>query len=189
MEYSIRKIKDSDREILNQICIETAVYSHIKNPSGNYARAIALMFADYYSVCEKENSFVAVDENDTPKGYIMCAPNFDDYKRKFMAQFSKPLAKLGVIYLLSQKSSFRKNKKFASEYPSHLHINLLPEMQNQGVGSALIDTLFEHLQAQNIKGVMLGCYAQNYGAIKFYSRNGFVELGRSGNEVFMGKKF
>ncbi|MEG1520818.1 MAG: hypothetical protein RR458_07490, partial [Clostridia bacterium] len=60
MEYTIRKIIDSDRSALSEICIETAVYNHIKNPHGNYARAIALIYAEYYSVCESDSCFVVV---------------------------------------------------------------------------------------------------------------------------------
>lgn len=186
--YSIRKVQDKDRESLSEICIETAIYLPIKNPKGRFAKAIALMYADYYAVCEKENCFVLVDENDNAKGYILCAPNFEEYKAKFKSQFGEKLKNIGIVFYLSQLIEFKTMVKYAENFPAHLHIDLLPECQGQGHGALLIDKLIDHLKTLNVKGVMLGCMSKNVGAIKFYSRLGFVEQNRTKNEVVMTKK-
>ncbi|GAA4384990.1 GNAT family N-acetyltransferase [Agromyces bauzanensis] len=62
------------------------------------------------------------------------------------------------------------------EYPAHLHIDLLPELQGQGFGRRLINTLRAALADRGVATVHLGMDAANTGARAFYSRLGFHEL-------------
>ena len=66
-----------------------------------------------------------------------------------------------------------------AEYPAHLHIDLLPELQGQGFGRRLIDTLRAALAARGVPAVHLGMDAANTGARAFYDRLGFHELASS----------
>jgi ribosomal protein S18 acetylase RimI-like enzyme len=59
------------------------------------------------------------------------------------------------------------------QYASHLHINLLPEYQNQGWGSALVSTFLHRVRALGASGVHLGMVQANVSARKFYERLGF----------------
>ena len=61
-------------------------------------------------------------------------------------------------------------------YPAHLHIDLLPDLQGQGFGRRLIDTLRAALAERGIAAVHLGVDAANTGARAFYDRLGFHEL-------------
>lgn len=61
-------------------------------------------------------------------------------------------------------------------YPAHLHIDLLPELQGQGFGRRLIDTLRAALAERGVRAVHLGMDAANTGARAFYDRLGFHEL-------------
>lgn len=63
-----------------------------------------------------------------------------------------------------------------ADYPAHLHIDLLPELQGQGFGRRLIDTLRDALAARGVPAVHLGMDAANTGARAFYDRLGFHEL-------------
>ncbi|HEY9366748.1 MAG TPA: GNAT family N-acetyltransferase [Agromyces sp.] len=63
-----------------------------------------------------------------------------------------------------------------AEYPAHLHIDLLPELQGRGFGRRLIDTLRAALAARGVPAVHLGMDAANTGARAFYDRLGFHEL-------------
>ena len=62
------------------------------------------------------------------------------------------------------------------EYPAHLHIDLLPELQGQGFGRALIRTLLAELNRRGVPGLYLTMSATNHGARAFYDRLGFIEL-------------
>lgn len=58
-------------------------------------------------------------------------------------------------------------------YPAHLHVDLLPRMQGQGAGRALMETLFEALSAAGVPGAHLGVGRTNRRAIAFYEHLGF----------------
>jgi ribosomal protein S18 acetylase RimI-like enzyme len=61
-------------------------------------------------------------------------------------------------------------------YPAHLHIDLLPRAQGQGLGRVLITTLADALRDRGVPGLHLGVAAENTGAIAFYERVGFRTL-------------
>jgi ribosomal protein S18 acetylase RimI-like enzyme len=63
-----------------------------------------------------------------------------------------------------------------ADYPAHLHIDLLPELQGQGFGRRLIATLRAALAERGVPAVHLGMDAANTGARAFYDRLGFHEL-------------
>lgn len=62
------------------------------------------------------------------------------------------------------------------DYPAHLHIDLLPRVQGQGLGRQLIETLSDALRARGITGLHLSMDAANTNARAFYDRIGFAEL-------------
>ncbi|MES1169890.1 MAG: GNAT family N-acetyltransferase, partial [Leifsonia sp.] len=63
-----------------------------------------------------------------------------------------------------------------ADYPAHLHIDLLPEAQGQGLGRRLIETLLDELAAAGATGVHLDMDPANTGAGAFYARLGFTRL-------------
>jgi ribosomal protein S18 acetylase RimI-like enzyme len=79
-----------------------------------------------------------------------------------------------------------------AEYPSHMHIDLLPRAQGRGYGRQLIEAVERKLKERGSPGAHLGVSAVNQRAIGFYQRLGFAELARngpSGDEViYMGKR-
>jgi ribosomal protein S18 acetylase RimI-like enzyme len=62
-------------------------------------------------------------------------------------------------------------------YSAHLHIDLLPRAQGQGLGRALIDWLLGRLVELGAQGVHLGVDPRNTAAIAFYERLGFTRWG------------
>jgi ribosomal protein S18 acetylase RimI-like enzyme len=63
-----------------------------------------------------------------------------------------------------------------NDYPAHLHIDLLPAAQGQGLGRELIATLLEELRRREVAGIHLEMDGNNTGAGIFYQRLGFTEL-------------
>ncbi|WP_295013326.1 GNAT family N-acetyltransferase [uncultured Microbacterium sp.] len=62
------------------------------------------------------------------------------------------------------------------DYPAHLHIDLLPETQGQGLGRRLIETLLAELGRRGVPALHLAMNADNAPAGAFYERLGFQEL-------------
>jgi GNAT superfamily N-acetyltransferase len=72
-------------------------------------------------------------------------------------------------------------------YPAHLHIDLLPYIQQKGIGRNLMNELFAELARQKAPGLHLGVGASNTGAVAFYKRVGFSVLQEQKWGFTMGK--
>jgi ribosomal protein S18 acetylase RimI-like enzyme len=79
------------------------------------------------------------------------------------------------------------------DYPSHLHIDLLPRAQGRGYGRRMMETLIERLRQRGSRGAHLGVNVLNTRAYAFYRRLGFHELTRVGTPsdgcVYLGLRF
>jgi ribosomal protein S18 acetylase RimI-like enzyme len=72
--------------------------------------------------------------------------------------------------------------RVVDEFPAHLHIDILPQGQGQGVGRQLMTTLFAALVERGVTGVHLGVAARNGRAIGFYEHLGFTSVGPPSGE-------
>ena len=75
-------------------------------------------------------------------------------------------------------------QELTRQYPSHLHINLVPRLQGRGHGRQLIETLLTALRAQGSPGVHLFVGHGNERAPGFYRRVGFTELPSADTHIF-----
>lgn len=72
----------------------------------------------------------------------------------------------------------------ARDFPSHLHINLVPRSQGQGIGRQLIATVISALRDQGSHGLHLHVSHGNRRAAGFYRHVGFAELPADAVHVF-----
>ena len=180
----IRKFENKDIIAVREICHATADKSLRENKRA--VKLILRLFCNYYIEQEPENCFVVVDEQDDVIGYILCARNYNEWKTRFSEQYLKiyhPLARL------IGKSTIRSFQKYGTEYPAHLHINMRPGYEGQGIGTRLMDTLITHLLATNIHGLALGVSTNNKRGQKFYQKYGFHILEKKKWDVIMGIHF
>lgn len=79
------------------------------------------------------------------------------------------------------------------DFPSHMHIDLLERARGLGFGRKMMHEIMDRLKEQGSPGAHLGVSVQNRPAIAFYSKLGFEELTRVGNNqsgcVYLGKRF
>src|SRR6185295_6755137 len=75
-----------------------------------------------------------------------------------------------------------------SDYPAHLHIDLLAVAQGQGWGRRLMETFLERLRTQDVCAVHLGVNTSNYRAVRFYEKIGFQRLIVSERSISFGMK-
>lgn len=181
---NIRPMQPGDIPTLEKICLETAAPSLQKD-----ARArenTLLLYSRYYTRAEQDACFVATDEQDVPVGYILCAPDYNRYCKGFLSQERKEIQKLGFLRGIRATFEPRLQKPFAQEYPAHLHIDILPAYQGQGLGPRLMSALLTHLRANGVRGVYLCVGAKNTRAISFYQKQGFQLLQQMGGACCMG---
>lgn len=167
---TIRPLQSSDKADVEHICIATAPSELCRDKN---AREYTLFMYNRYYTRVVRHSFVAVNDKDKPIGYILCAPNYNLYKKDFFKNELKEIRKLSIGKYLFSRSEVMFYKKYSKEYPAHLHIDILPEYQGKHIGTNLMNTLFEYLKEIGVKGLMLSVSPQNKGAIAFYESCGF----------------
>lgn len=74
------------------------------------------------------------------------------------------------------------------EFPSHGHIDLLPQVQGKGWGRKMMEHMENQLKAHGSPGFHLRVSAYNERGLKFYAALGYTELLRRGDEVIVGKR-
>ncbi|OQA49421.1 MAG: Acetyltransferase (GNAT) family protein [Firmicutes bacterium ADurb.Bin300] len=182
----IRAYEDKDRAGVENICIATAGRRAAENRL--WAETILHIYCRYYITKAKEFCFVAVDEQDNPIGYILCAPDRNAYKRDFLRCEVRAIRQYSFIYSLFALGEIISSLPFERKYPAHLHIDLLEGYRHMGIGSALINRLCDKLKKENIRGVMLSVSATNKNAVSFYIKNGFRFLLRTKIFYVMGRE-
>ncbi len=178
----IRAYQEKDKKQIQNICLITAPHFLICNEM--MRRLLLIAFCNYYIEHEPHNCFVAANELDEAVGYILCAENANAWYRTF-----------SDIYVSSEENEDAKNflestckncLSMSSDYPAHLHTDIIPEYQRLGLGSLLMEALFKNLQEKQIPGLMLSVSTQNIGAIRFYEKIGFSILDQHDNVTVMG---
>lgn len=182
----IRPYRPSDRAALYEICTRTA-------DAGADATGILSddslwgdLFAVPYVERHPDLAWVVETEDERVIGYIVATDDTDAFATWFRDEWWPPLAdrypqpvepttreERMIEYGYSQAPGKNPN---AREYPAHLHIDLLPETQGQGLGRALIETLFAELRRRGVRGLHLGMDPKNTGAAAFYERLGMTPL-------------
>jgi ribosomal protein S18 acetylase RimI-like enzyme len=74
--------------------------------------------------------------------------------------------------------------ELADNYPSHLHINLVPRLQSQGLGRQLMNTLMGALREQGSVGLHFFVWPANQRAVGFYRHLGFTMIPADGAVIF-----
>ena len=182
---TIRPMRPEDLKDVEYVCRMTAGPGAQKDPVIGYR--LARMFSTYYVRECYDNCFVVADESDKAVGYILCEPDYKRYKKIFrkvdVPEIKKLHKKSGQqAWLFPIPYCF-----FGHKYPAHLHIDILDEYQNQGVGSKLMEVLFEEIKKRKVKGIMLQANLSNEGAVRFYKRFGFKMLSTKLHTATMGK--
>jgi ribosomal protein S18 acetylase RimI-like enzyme len=178
----IRRYRPADRADVYDVCVRTAAAG--TDASGVYSTDDLMpdVFAGPYLEYHPDLAYV-VDTGERVAGYLIAAQNTRDFVSRVRAEWlpgfaaryrehtpvDEPIIAMGL-------DPERMLVPELDEYPAHLHIDLLPELQGQGWGRALIDTLRAELARRGIPGVHLSVDPANRSARAFYNRLGFVEL-------------
>jgi len=199
----IRKYRPADEDAVYEICLRTGRDG--ADATGMYLdpRLAGHVFAGPYVRLEPEFAWV-LDPGDgrPPIGYVLGVLDTRAFEErcerewwpKLRARYPDPS---GVPATERTPDQIRMHTihhpwlapaEIVKDYPSHLHIDLLPEAQGGGNGRRLIDTLQTALAAAGSPGVHLGVSAANENAIAFYRRLGFAEVERVPGALFMARE-
>jgi ribosomal protein S18 acetylase RimI-like enzyme len=201
MSIEIRQANQSDIPYLYTICLQTGDSG--KDATALYSDPWVLgqYFAAPYLFRDPSLCFVA-EKDLTPKGYIIGTDDTIAFNRWFNDEWLPPLrmryplaesdnpqktdSERWIIRTIHSTPETLTNPEMLAKYPAHLHIDLLPDLQGQGCGRQLLETLFSALRKRNCPGLHLGVSARNDGAIKFYEKTGFTVLEEVPGAKMMG---
>jgi ribosomal protein S18 acetylase RimI-like enzyme len=185
MALQILPYHASDLPALYRICLQTGNFgqdaSHLyKDPDllGHY-------YVAPYAVSEPDLCFVLAQGSlrcgyilgtrDTEAFHKWCEENWLPHLRK---RYSLPDSEddgpdAHMVRLIHHQQATR---KVVTEYPAHLHIDLLPTAQGNGWGQKMMHVFLKRLRELEVRGVHLGVSKKNPRAIRFYEKVGFTAL-------------
>lgn len=169
--YSIRSLRASDKEDVRHICIETASASATDTP---LKRAVLCdLYCDYYVDYATDTSFVAADGDDRAIGYVFCAPDYREYEKNYRKYLLPVLRKHKFSRAVTKNLELIFERKLSRGMPAHLHIDILPEAQRQGIGHRLMNALMFRLKELGVPKVYLVVGSSNVKGVSFYEKYGF----------------
>lgn len=185
MTYTVRKAKPEDENSINKICYRTSD----KSGDTRYKDLVGLHWAVPYLRFEADHCFVVTVKEDLPVGYILASVDAQRFRRNYHKRMKTDIRRvlekqrhlfsfLEYVREYFLSSHYMENLPAGTDrkYPAHLHIDIDPEHQGQGLGSRLMDVLLTDLRGIQCPGVHLGVGNENSTAIRFYERYGFKLL-------------
>jgi len=183
----IRPFHPSDLGAIYRICLLTGDAggdsSHLyRNPD-----LLSHLYAGPYPVADPGLTFVVADELGVA-GYIVATADsagFERWREEHwwpVLREQYPLVEdpqdgtEDHVLIARFHETWPTAEPVLDEYPAHMHIDLLPRLQGQGLGRALVETLAGALRERGVPGLHLGVAKENAGAIAFYHRVGFRTL-------------
>jgi ribosomal protein S18 acetylase RimI-like enzyme len=194
----IRPYRYSDLDDLYRICLQTGDSGQDATSMFDDPRILGHVFAGPYGLFEPSLAFVAEDEVGVG-GYIVGALDSRVFEERLEADWwpalrdRYPAPPSGLPP--DQRTPDQRAAGFihspptvpaelAEDYPSHLHINLVPRLQSQGIGRQLMNSLIRALREQGSVGLHFFVRPANQRAAGFYRHLGFTVISAEGAVVF-----
>jgi ribosomal protein S18 acetylase RimI-like enzyme len=184
----IRAFRRDDVDSLYRICLATgdagADAAHLYRDPG----LIGHVYAGGYAALTPQTAFVAEDDEGVA-GYIVGPADTRAFDAQLEAKWWPALRARypdtsgspvspdeRMRYLIHHPA--RMPRRIVDVFPAHLHINLLPRVQGQGIGRLLIDRWRDTMAAMGAKRAHLAVGIRNERAVRFYRAYGFDEIER-----------
>lgn len=196
----IRPACPADAAALRHICLLTGDAGQDASPRFQDPSLLGDIFAVPYLRFEPSFAFVAED-GDGVAGYILGAPDTAAFRARLEADWWPALRLRHPLPPPDPEGTFDLAHHFLrtfvhapagplepclQDFPAHLHIDLLPRLQGQGLGRRLMDTLLARFREAGVKGVHWGVDGRNQAALAFYARMGAQVLDRPDWGVWFG---
>ncbi|WP_366941387.1 GNAT family N-acetyltransferase [uncultured Microbacterium sp.] len=197
---SIRPYRPSDRDAMYEVCVRTADVGRDATGMFTDDRLWGDIFAVPYVERHPDLCWVVESEDGRTIGYIVSTDDTEAFEAWFhdawwpsvsgrypLSGGAEPTRQDSMIGYAARRAPGR--EPHVAEYPAHLHIDLLPETQGQGLGRRLIETLFAELRRRGVTGLHLGMNPENAGAGAFYERLGMRRLEAGSDTTMYGVRF
>jgi ribosomal protein S18 acetylase RimI-like enzyme len=186
----IRLSRPTDLDDLYAICLRTGAAGEDATDLMADDRLLGDLFVAPYAVLEPERAFVLDDGSGRPQGYVVGVLDSAAFEARcerawwpaVRARHPGPTGGPGLddLFIAYLHGKIAADEAVAAQFPSHLHIDVLPPFQGGGWGRRLMTTLLDALRDAGSPGVHLGVSVANERATAFYRHLGFRELGTNG---------
>ena len=184
----IRPYEKKDFRYVQDICMATSRFSEEINPTNR--AALCAMYCDYYLDNQSDYCFVAVDDNDEPVGYVLCAVDTDDYAEQMSEMYLPLVRKVNSGDYFHYVAEIKVAQQYVRHgYTAHLHVNVYDGYRHKGLGTQLLKALETKLTETFVEGVYLICDKKNTVARAFYEKNGYEDIDYLVGAIVYGKKF
>lgn len=180
----IRGYRETDRRDVYDVCVRTANAG--TDARGRYESddLPGDIWAGPYLALEPGLAFVVTvpepveGTGERVAGYILGTADTRRFVERYRAEW---LPRFAAKYAENEdtRAGFFPDRMLVpgvDDYPAHLHIDLLPELQRQGWGRALIRRFLAAAAERGAEGAHLAFDPANTGAGAFYERLGFTAL-------------
>lgn len=189
---TLRPYKSADLNSLYEISLATGYAGGDATGLYQDPRMIGHIYSAPYALLSPATSFVAEDA-DGVGGYVVGVTNTRAFENqlerewwpKLRAVYADPNGTPASGWNADQRRGymihhpFRTPDAVVGAYPAHLHMNLVPRMQGQGVGKLLLERWLGEVSAPNAAGVHVGVSAHNPRGVRFWESCGFERLERN----------
>ena len=188
----IRPYRAGDLDKLYDICLATGDEGRDAAHLYRDPKVIGHVYAGAYGVLSPETALI-VEDGGGVGGYIIGPADTHAFEKRCEAEWWPKLrarypdppgdpARWSWDERMAHHIHHpdRTPRRINEIYPAHLHVNLLPRRQAQGIGRRLIDRWLETVRAMGACGACLGVGLSNERAIRFYRAYGFHEIERFG---------
>ncbi|MQB43423.1 GNAT family N-acetyltransferase [Rhizobium sp. ICMP 5592] len=185
---NLRPVRSDDIDQLYVVSLVTGDAGKDATALHRDGRMIGHIYSVPYAVLSPQTVFVAED-GEGVCGYI--AGVFDtvafeerlerDWWPELRGRYPEPTGDPST-WNADQRRSYaihhpkRVPAALTDRFPAHIHMNLLPRTQGQGIGSTLLEKWLSNARDNGVKGVHLGASAGNCSGIRFWASRGFTEV-------------
>ncbi|KKC34651.1 GNAT family N-acetyltransferase [Devosia psychrophila] len=195
----LRPYRESDLEALYEICLVTGDSGQDASPLHNDRKVIGELYSAPYGVLEPEHVFVAEDDEGVA-GYVVGTHDTAEFearlerewwprlRRHYAGVAREGLTATDRMRVAAINEPGTNPADIVASYPAHIHMNLLPRLRGQRVGSELLRLWVEQAEAAGVSGIHLGANDKNAGGVAFWTKSGFEPLQTIGRTVWFGIK-
>jgi ribosomal protein S18 acetylase RimI-like enzyme len=191
--HHLRPYEPRDLERLYEIALRTGAAGEDATDLVVDPKLFGELYAAPYGVLEPEHALVLDDGEGTAVAYVLGALDTRAFEERREAEWWPALRQahpvgsgandLDELLIAILHRSHLPDDEWLDTFPSHLHIDLLPEVQGRGWGRRMMRAMEELLAADGSAGVHLGTSVRNERAIGFYRHLGYEELGSNGFSI------
>ncbi|UJR32893.1 hypothetical protein I4U23_020354 [Adineta vaga] len=202
-DFNLRCCTLEDEDAAVAVCLHTGDSGNDASSFFDDPKLLGYRYVSPYIHLSPDLSFVLEDSERHVCGYVLAALDSDLFYTQYVNEWLSKMKQLYPIMPTDEEKEKGKRdwqvidgfhrdnvesfKRF-EDYPSHLHIDLLPIAQGKGYGTKMICHIENALKQLGSKGVHLEMAPDNTRAFHFYTKLGFFVLANDQDTLWLGKK-